>query len=180
MKQTTFYALRTFATALTLAGFVSGCGAQIQMDATAPLTTEPEPSGEILDPAEEQPQSRAPGGPAQLPVSGCMYKDVPGTATIAKVTPASAGENNCPNKPMNVTFQFKADDGGSTESENQLTIGDGKNPPRSWIVASGLTEGSVHKCIRQELVEGACPPVVFDFPDLDQGQGRTECFAMPE
>ena len=41
----------------------------------------------------------------------------------------------------------------------------------------GLTPGSVHACVRKEVVKGACRPVVFVFPELDLDSADRQCFA---
>lgn len=113
----------------------------------------------------------------------CKYVDIPGTVVVISVTDADASANNCPNDPVEVRFNFTPDDpaardlyiyGDVTDTNRRLTVFDGKNPPRHWVVDQGLTEGSTHRCIRHEAIEGTCTPVIFDFPDLAPPVG---CFA---
>jgi hypothetical protein len=181
MKQSLNFSMATLAVCVLAAGLISSCGGRVEVDGAALLSAEPEPSGEIItDPAAEHAQGAGQGGAAQVGGGGCIYGDLIGTSAIVKVVTADSDENNCPNDPVAVTFQFTPDDSGATGSESKLTIGDGKNPPRSWVKASGLVEGSVHKCVRRDIVEGACAPVVYDFPDLDQEKGRADCFAKAQ
>ena len=40
----------------------------------------------------------------------------------------------------------------------------------------GLEQGSVHQCVRKELVKGACEPVVFVLPEIDLEAAAQKCF----
>ena len=57
-----------------------------------------------------------------------------------------------------------------------LRVGAGMNPPRGWAMTKGLVEGAVHRCIRSEVIKGACTPVVFTFPDIDLEGWEKDCF----
>lgn len=50
------------------------------------------------------------------------------------------------------------------------------NPPREWALGKGLVKGAVHRCIRAEVLKGACTPVVFTFPDIDVSGWEKICF----
>jgi hypothetical protein len=111
----------------------------------------------------------------------CEYVDHLGTATIVSTDPAPAGGNNCLNA-VEVVFDF-APNGTSgyifpqwPDEGNLLTVGDGKNPPATWVAEKGLTPGSEHDAVRREIVIGTCTPVLFEFPDLDLTGWEEDCF----
>ena len=121
----------------------------------------------------------------QIPMVGgpCEYADTPGVATIVSVEPAPSSALNCTNNPVEVVFDFTPDDtaqAGRAATSRTLTIGEGLNPPRSWVQAEGLTVGSQHTCIRRDITKGACTPVIYRFPDIDTQAGLTACYATPE
>ena len=138
--------------------------------------------------------SRAATTPAGVPTTAearpavggpCEYVAISGVATIVSVGEVDPQHYSCPNNPVQVLFDFVPDDAGATEAYRwpdwpdtgqRLTIAAGANPPRRWVTEEGLTAGSQHRCLRREVVSGACPPVLFEFPDLDQESGRAACW----
>ena len=104
----------------------------------------------------------------------CEYVDIPGTATIVSVTPVS--EDAAPAyDAVEVLFDFVPDDPSAAEkylfpewpdSGQKMTLWGGTSLPRQWVQDQGLAVESLHSCIRSEIIEGTCTPVVFSFPDL--------------
>ena len=114
---------------------------------------------------------------------GCDYDHTPGVATIISVETAGADDFNCPNDPVVVVFDFVPDDPADAalaKTGERLWIGDGKNPPRPWVEAEGLTVGSTHTCIRDDITAGTCTPLLFDFPNLDLQAASDACYDEPE
>lgn len=119
------------------------------------------------------------------PIGKCgPYMDISGTAEIIYVQDADPGSYNCPRDPVEIAFVFEPDDSSdydryiysSISDSCFITCGDGKNPNRGWALEEDLTEGSVHECLRSELTWGACPPVIFNFPELDYDKANDSCF----
>ena len=114
----------------------------------------------------------------------CEYRRIYGRATITDVRDADTKANNCKDA-VAVVFTFSPDEPSAPEhylfadhpdSEQYLLVGAGMNPPRIWARRKGLVKGAVHRCIRSEVLKGACTPVIFTFPDIDmQGWAKT-CF----
>ena len=112
-----------------------------------------------------------------LPAGGhCEYAEIPGTATIISMGPPTGAVANCGNDPVEVRFDFTPNDANardayrcphSSDNNRQLLVGEGKNPPRSYMESKGITVGSTHKCIRMEITEGTCTPVLFEFSKID-------------
>jgi hypothetical protein len=118
----------------------------------------------------------------------CIYKDIPGIAEIVSISQPDQGENNCPNDPVKITFNFSPNDSNAPEQylypnwsdENQIfTISDGKNPSRECANDEGLNVGSQHECIRKEIIEGTCTPVIFHFSLVDENKFIESCFNLP-
>ncbi|MDY6839415.1 MAG: hypothetical protein SWH78_15730 [Thermodesulfobacteriota bacterium] len=114
----------------------------------------------------------------------CYYVDIPGIARIVSITTPASNDNNC-NNAVEVTFDFTPDDPAAadtylfpnwSDTGQHLTVGDGKNPPKEWVLAQGLTPSSKHRCVRSEITDGACTPVVFSFPDIDFSRWPEFCF----
>ena len=115
----------------------------------------------------------------------CRYVEVPGVAVIVAVDDAPETAYNCTNDPVEVLFDFTPDDPDAPQfyqypevpdTDRQLTVGAGMNPAREWVEAKGLTVGSEHACRRQELVEGACTPVLFELVDQGYGDWADSCW----
>jgi hypothetical protein len=116
--------------------------------------------------------------------AGCRYARIAGTATVVSVRPAPSGWNNC-RDAAEVIFDFHPADPGAPahyrypdwpDSAQQLTVGDGKNPPGGWVEAQALSVGSVHPCRRMESTAGICTPVIFVFEDVDYGSYVPGCY----
>jgi len=104
------------------------------------------------------------------------YEQTPGTGHVTAVETAPAGENNCPNGPVKITFDFTPDDpalAALAAAGRTVTIGDGKNPPSAAVAACGLTVGSTHAAVRKDEQGGSCPPLNVELTDL----GGAECQA---
>lgn len=107
------------------------------------------------------------------------YTDTTGTARIVSVETAPAGEYNCRNDPVRVLFDFTPADparAAMAASGVQWTIGGGANPPRAWVLASGLTVGSDHPAVRRDQPVGPCSPVVWHLVDVDEAAGVAACW----
>jgi len=126
--------------------------------------------------------SKAVSGPT---VGGpCQYVDVPGVARIVSVVEAASTDYNCANA-VKVTFDFVPNDPTAVnnyrfpnwEGKGQcFMVGAGMNPPKSWVLEQGLTEGSEHACVRSEITKGTCTPVIFSFPEIKKEGWEKECF----
>jgi len=109
---------------------------------------------------------------------GCKYRDVKGTAVITEIVDAlyvnkyGMAGNNCPNKPVYVSFDFIPDNpiteslfGTSFTSKNRYLHVENKNPPKEIIIEKGIKVGNKYKAIKHEIKSGACPPVNFSFSE---------------
>ena len=119
------------------------------------------------------------------PVVGgpCSYSDFAGTVEIIRVVDADPGAYNCKDA-VEVLFDFVPDDPsdidhyrfpGTSNENNRLTVSSGQNPPRSWIEDEGIAHGSKLKCVRREIKQDTCTPVIFFFPDLDYSKATELC-----
>jgi hypothetical protein len=125
-------------------------------------------------------------GSEDPPIIGgpCNYLDIQGTASIVSMGVPAPDDNNC-NHAVEVIFDFTPDDPSAaddyllpnwSDKGQHLTVGDGKNPPKEWVLGQGLTPGTEHRCVRSEITDGACTPVVFSFPDIDFSGWPAFCF----
>jgi hypothetical protein len=114
----------------------------------------------------------------------CEYVDIPGIARVVSANEADPADFNCKNA-VEVIFDFIPDDPAaiddylfptSKDTGKRLTVGSGMNPPKTWVLEQGLTEGSEHSCIRREITKGTCTPVIFHFPDIDMNKWEETCF----
>ena len=114
----------------------------------------------------------------------CEYDEIHGTATITWTGDPVIDADNCKNA-IEIKFTFTPDDPSARNhyrfpdwsDENQrFTVGGGKNPPKNWAVSRGLMKGSSHECVRLEIINGTCTPVIFSFPDIDLRGWEDECF----
>jgi hypothetical protein len=114
----------------------------------------------------------------------CEYRRIYGRATITAVRDADKDANNCKDA-VQVIFTFFPDEPLAPEHYRYadhpdtgrcLQVGAGMNPPRAWARSKGLVKGAVHRCIRSELLKGACTPVIFTFPDIDVEGWEKTCF----
>jgi hypothetical protein len=117
-------------------------------------------------------------------VDECEYVDIPGTATIVNVREPDPGASNCRNAGE-IVFRFTPDDPTAPErylipdwpdTGQILTVGNGMNPPRSWVQDRGLRKGTIHRAVRREITRGTCTPVIFEFPDVDMTGWEADCF----
>ena len=122
--------------------------------------------------------------PSKISTGPCEYAQIKGRAVITAVRQAPAGAYNC-RQAVEILFTFVPDDPSAKDtyilprepdSGRHFTVGAGLNPPGGWARRVGLVQGSTHRCVRQEIVKGACTPVVFSFPDLDLTGWEAECF----
>jgi len=106
----------------------------------------------------------------------CEYVEISGTATVISIVDANDDAYNCDNEPVEVLFDFVPDDPDATndylfpdisDSGQYLTIGSGQNPPRNYMNDKGIIVGSSHNCVRKEILNGACTPVLFQFQEID-------------
>ena len=107
----------------------------------------------------------------------CEYTEIPGTATVVSVTPAT--ENDDCTNAVEVVFDFAPTDTSLTEhvaTGVTLTIGSGQNPPDSWVQDEGLTEGSQHPCNRWVITEGTCTPVIYRFTEVNYLDAIDACY----
>ncbi len=107
------------------------------------------------------------------------YTETPGTARITAVDPAPADQFNCTNDPVRVLFDFTPADASLASRSATgvaLTIGPGRNPPRAWVTASGLSVGSEHPAIRSDEAVGSCTPLVWELSDVDESAALAACY----
>jgi len=116
----------------------------------------------------------------------CTYVEFPGLATIISVEPAPPEASNCDNA-VEVTFDFVLHDPADVDlylfpnwldEGRRLTVGDGMNPPQEWVELNGLTVGSVHPCVRMEIREGTCTPVIHKLLDIDYSTFAGFCWSQ--
>lgn len=97
----------------------------------------------------------------------CDYALMPGTATIVSVHEQSGS--------LEIIFDFVPHDpieadkyrfAQGSDSYQTHTFEISEKSPRAWAEKRGLIEGSQHQCVRMDLIEGTCTPLVFDFPDI--------------
>ena len=114
----------------------------------------------------------------------CEYRRIYGRATITDVRDAAPDANNC-RGGVEVVFTFTPDDPSAPEhyrfsdhpdAGQYFRVGAGLNPPRGWTLEKGLVKGTVHRCIRAEVLKGACTPVIFTFPDIEMTDWKKICF----
>ena len=108
----------------------------------------------------------------------CTYKTVTGTAVIVSVEDAPTNGFNCNDDSVVVVFDFTPDDQTDVDANDdgqELTIGSGMNPPRTWINSNGLTVGSSHNCTRKKIQTGTCTPLIFEFTDLNYEDAQAVC-----
>lgn len=114
----------------------------------------------------------------------CEYAEIQGRAIILEVKKAPADGYNC-HDAVEVVYTFEPDDSSRkrnyrfpehADTQRRFTVGAGMNPPRQWAQHAGLVPGSSHRCMRKEIIHGACVPVVFVFPDIDTTGWEKACF----
>jgi hypothetical protein len=109
------------------------------------------------------------------PGSDCEYSNLAGEAVVTTVVGAPVDQYNCDNSPTLVVFTFEPDNQDPPTTGAKLLVSDGRNPPRAWVTAEGLTEGSRHPCVQGKLTKGSCTPVVYEFTGVDYTAAAAAC-----
>jgi len=121
--------------------------------------------------------------PGRLVVGGpCSYRDIPGWARIVSIEESSKDANSCPNNPVVVRFDFIPADPSLEAKQAEdltLTVGAGMNPARSYMAAKGIVKGRTYCCVRREITNGTCTPVLYTFPKIDLSDFEQSCYAKP-
>ena len=124
---------------------------------------------------------------AQVPAAaatlggGCAYRDVPGSATIVRVakTPASAQQAKTTGGPgyegLEVDFKFTpaqpiADAAARkfAQATQSLRLTNSWYPGPRYVEKYHLTKGRKLPAVLKVRTAGACTPMVFAFPGIDQ------------
>ena len=104
----------------------------------------------------------------------CDYRQYEGVAMIIAIEDAPADGNNCPNNPKRVIYAFTPNDSSATEtylfpnepdSLQYFEISGGINPSQSWIENNEMEIGKEYTCLREEITQGTCTPIIFTFTD---------------
>ena len=107
----------------------------------------------------------------------CQYKSYPGRAEIVSVRKVEPGpvQGAPPYDPFEVKFSFRSD-GKIEEShaqvegkEHLLTLTNSFYPGTRFLQKYGIRVGQVFDCNLMVIQQGACTPVLFDFPAMDLG-----------
>jgi hypothetical protein len=101
----------------------------------------------------------------------CTYVQTPGTATIVSV---ESSDGWCADAVV-VTFDFVADDGAADVQTGTITIAAGDDPPLSWVEDEGLTEGSTHDMVREDIDKGTCSPLLYTLTNVDYDAALDAC-----
>jgi hypothetical protein len=97
---------------------------------------------------------------------GCAYRDTPGTA---RITSNDAGSGAC-TSPVVVLFDFTPNDPSKASlavTGVRVQVGEGVDPSRAWVDASGLSVGSVHPATRSDETHGSCSPREINLDGVD-------------
>ena len=104
-----------------------------------------------------------------------LAKEYEGKAVIISIAVAPANESNCPLNPRKVLFAFIPND--TTVRNNYifknwsdtaaLTINGGTNPSQLFLDSLDITVGKEFMCNRQEITQGNCTPVYFQFTGIN-------------
>lgn len=105
----------------------------------------------------------------------CTYTETAGTAVVTYVSGTDSGMNDCADEPREVGLAFIPEGSDEATVTATLTVGDGANPPLSWLEAEGLTEGSEHPAVLKEIIEGTCTPTIIELTDVDYEAGTDAC-----
>jgi len=106
----------------------------------------------------------------------CKYVEYIGKAIITSIIDAPIDEQNCPNNPRKIKFEFTPDNisdttlymfNNYTDSINYIKINSGMNPSQIWIDNNQINIGNQYVCYRNEIIQGTCSPVIFTFQDLN-------------
>ncbi len=122
-------------------------------------------------------------GEDQICGGPCTYTDYPGIATIRSVTPDTSLGRNCDNAVI-IVYDFAPDDSSAVDRYRFPVWPDtarifhyvnNGSVPVGWADKEGMTQGSEHPCIRQEIRTGTCSPLIFEFPDVDVSDWPDYC-----
>ena len=112
----------------------------------------------------------------------CTYTDIPGTAVIQALEVPLPSEAGCYD-PVRVVFDFIPGPGAGDKmgllgelTAQRLTVGGGMNPSRIWADLKGLRPGKNIPCVRKEIDQGTCTPVVYTFPGLNMDDWEVHCW----
>ena len=104
----------------------------------------------------------------------CTYIQYQGKARIISIDNAPINENNCPVNPKKILFVFTPND--TTVRSNylfknwsdtsSLTV-NGLNPSQLFLDSLHITVGNEFNSNRQEITQGTCTPVLFNFTEID-------------
>lgn len=105
----------------------------------------------------------------------CQYKKIAGKAKIISISSAPTDEINCPLNPKKVIFSFTPDDTSarnnylfkSWSDTSTLMINAGTNPSQYFLDSLNISIGSEFICNRQEISQGTCTPVIFEFTTIN-------------
>lgn len=104
----------------------------------------------------------------------CSYNQYQGKAIIISIDNAPINENNCPVNAKKVLFVFTPND--TTVRNNylfknwsdtsSLTVY-GINPSQTFLDSFHINVGTEFNCNRQEITQGTCTPVLFNFTGIN-------------
>ena len=115
----------------------------------------------------------------------CDYKEIEGTAVITSIVDAQSDDYNCRKRPVKVSFDFTPDDSSAkskylfpnvSDSRQNIRLSGGLNPPKDFMKVKGIIVGTSHKCVRKEIIKGACTPVLYEFPEIDFSGYAKHCW----
>ena len=106
----------------------------------------------------------------------CEYSKYRGKAVIVSIIPkTSSGYSAGPSyEGFEVKFRFIAENeikeahGKVEGKEYVLTLANSWYPGPKFLQKYGIKVGKSFDCILNVITKGACTPIVFDFPDIDQ------------
>ena len=105
----------------------------------------------------------------------CSYVRYEGKAVIISIETAPLNENNCLTNPKKVLFTFIPNDLAvrnnyifkNWSDTSSMTINAGSNPSQQILDSLNISVGGEFRCNRQEITQGTCTPVIFQFEDVD-------------
>jgi len=113
----------------------------------------------------------------------CSYVEYPGSATIISVEQDTSQMRLCENGAL-IQFTFQPTDSSASgryrfsnrpDTNQTFIVGSGCSAPLNWAISQGLVVGSGHRCVRCEMTDGTCSPVVFRFPDINYSAWGDSC-----
>jgi hypothetical protein len=107
--------------------------------------------------------------------TNCSYTQYQGKARIISIDNAPLNENNCPVNAKKVVFVFTPNDTSNRDNyifknwsdTSTLTINGSTNPSQNFLDSFHITLYSEFNCERQEITQGTCTPVLFNFTEID-------------